>query len=59
MQTNSISGRQEAGRGMERNIQTNVRGEKVCGRVGDKAQHRGGEVKEIKVNRQRVREREG
>lgn len=29
----------------------------MCGRVGDKAQHRGGEVREIKVNRQRVRER--
>lgn len=30
----------------------------MCGRVGDKAQHRGGQVKEIKVNRQWVRERE-
>lgn len=34
-----------------------MRGEKVCGRVGDKAQHRVGEVEEIKVNRQWVRKR--
>lgn len=30
----------------------------MCGRVGDKAQFKGGEVKEIKINRQRVGEKE-
>lgn len=54
LQTNSISGRQESGRGMERNIQSNAR--KSVWESGRQSPAQ--EVKEIKENRQWVREKE-
>lgn len=54
LQTNSISGRQESGRGMERNIQSNTR--KSVWESGRQSPAQ--EVKEIKENRQWVREKE-
>lgn len=54
LQTNSISGRQESGQGMERNIQSNaIKSVWESGR-----QSPAQEVKEIKENRQWVREKE-